>query len=201
MAKSRKVSPPATLGFRVKSGWASVVLLGGTTRLPSVLWSRTVLLSDPAEPETRQPYHATFGELEENKAKLKGRVRIVRRAAKQSVSLLLNQLRREGLRVRKAGLVVGSLIQPESIGNPHIRAHAFEGQLFRTALLAALRLQEVRSFVFLERNVVALAVHVLHTPEKKVKGLLTDVGRSQKPWSANEKLAALAALLVLARSR
>jgi hypothetical protein len=54
----------AALGFRVKSGWAAVVLLTRLADAPQLAHVNRVELSDPRLPETRQPYHATTGKLE-----------------------------------------------------------------------------------------------------------------------------------------
>jgi len=51
----------ATIGFRVKSGWAAAVLLVGPAQMPRVSEHRVVELSDPAVPASRQPYHAGRG--------------------------------------------------------------------------------------------------------------------------------------------
>ena len=48
------------LGFRVKSGFAIAVALRGPASSPSIVARRRVELSDPAAPETRQPYHDGF---------------------------------------------------------------------------------------------------------------------------------------------
>jgi hypothetical protein len=63
----------AAFGFRVKSGWAAVVLLAGAHRSPRLCDSRTIDLSDSRFPETRQPYHAAMGVLETKASKLKPR--------------------------------------------------------------------------------------------------------------------------------
>ena len=59
----------AVLGFRVKSGWAAVVLLTGTTDSPRLSDTSRIELCDPRRPETRQPYHAAMGELETDSVK------------------------------------------------------------------------------------------------------------------------------------
>lgn len=56
----------ATLGFRVKSGWAVVVLLTKPSHSLQLSDVSRVELSDPRLPETRQPYHAAIGKLETN---------------------------------------------------------------------------------------------------------------------------------------
>src|SRR5438046_3000435 len=54
------MSAQAAVGFRVKSGWATAVLLVGPARAPRVADRRVIELSDPAVPTSRQPYHAVM---------------------------------------------------------------------------------------------------------------------------------------------
>ncbi|MCI0596616.1 MAG: hypothetical protein L0Z48_08780 [candidate division Zixibacteria bacterium] len=193
------VEKKAALGFRVKSGRAIAVLVSGSKSSPQVLDCRVVPLSDPNRPETIQPYHARMGKLEENPAKIKRRTEIIERAAKKSVAALLKECRAKGFKVQNAGLVVGSLSDPSSIGNPHVRAHALEGQLFRTVLEKALRSQKVPSFVILERDIYPHASSIFAQTAEELKGQLTELGRSlDGPWRADEKTAALAAWTILA---
>jgi hypothetical protein len=51
---------PAAPGFHIKSGWATAVLLAGPIGSPALRDNRTIDLSDPRVPETRQPYHAAL---------------------------------------------------------------------------------------------------------------------------------------------
>src|SRR5437870_8618975 len=135
----------ATLGFRVKSGWAVSVLISVSARSPHLCESEPINLSDPRNPETRQPYHAAMGRLETDTTKLKRRMQSVRQATEKSVVDLLKRCADKGYKVRRAALVVGSVIDPDSIANPHIRAHALEGRLFRTTLETALQSRRIQS--------------------------------------------------------
>jgi hypothetical protein len=124
----------AAIGFRVKSGWSVVVLLTGPVGSPALRDKQVIDLSDPRVPETRQPYHATVGQLETDARKTSWRTRIVHRVTNQSVTRLLADYRRKEYSITRASLVVGSQLDPASIANLHIRAHALEGRLFRSAL-------------------------------------------------------------------
>jgi hypothetical protein len=189
----------AALGFRVKSGWATAVLLAGPIHAPQALGRRLVALSDPSVPESKQPYHAAMGMLEEDAAKIQKRTKLVRRAAEQSVVELLGDFRTAGYTPYGAGLVVGSQIDPASIANPHIRAHALEGRLFRSVLEDALGAHGLSCRVFLEREIYSKAAALLARPEQDLKRAVTNLGRSLRgPWRAEEKLAALAAWMILA---
>jgi hypothetical protein len=142
----------AASGFRIKSGWATVVLLTGPIGSPPLCDNRTIDLSDPRVPETLQPYHATFGQLETDAKKTTRRARIVQRITTQSITDLLSDYREKGYSITRASLVIGSQLNPASIANPHIRAHALEGQLFRSAVEQALKVHGIRTFILLERD-------------------------------------------------
>ncbi len=129
--------PVTAIGCRVKSGWAMTVLLAGPASTPRVLDRRRIELSDPAIPETVQPYHAGFGTEQTDARAVRRLTRIVTRCAKQSLAGLVRAYHAMGVRPRLIGLVVGSTVDPASIGNQHIRAHAQEGRLFRTVIEAA----------------------------------------------------------------
>jgi len=188
----------AALGLRVKSGWAAAVLLTGTARSPQLCDVRRIELSDPQHPETRQPYHAAMGKLERDARKINQRVDLVRGIAQQSIATLLAGYRRQNLRIRRAALVVGSQIDPDSIANPHIRAHAFEGRLFRSVLEESLRAHRIRTKVIIERHAYARAVEELKQTDQNVRRKIQDFGREMEtPWRAEQKLAAVAAWLAL----
>jgi hypothetical protein len=190
----------AAIGFRVKSGWAAAVLVAGTIESPQVLNRRVIDLCDPSDPESRQPYHAAMGKLETDEKKVERRRKIIIRAADRSVAELLSELNQARHLVRAAGLVVGSTIDPTRITNPHIRAHALEGRLFRTVLEQAVRSYGIACSVIVERNAYAQAAEALDRSEKDLKHVLAKCGRSLGgPWGADQKTAALAAWFALAQ--
>lgn len=189
---------PAALGFRVKSGWAAAVLLTGPTRSPQLCDVRRIDLSDPRLPETRQPYHAAMGKLETDSTKINQRVSVVRSIAQQSIATLIAGYRKKGCAINRAALVVGSQVDPDSIANDHIRAHAFEGRLFRSVLEEALQACDIRTEILIERNAYAQGAEKLKASNYNVRGVIQDFGRvAQGPWRAEQKLAALGAWLAL----
>ena len=97
-----------------------------------------------------------------------------------------------------AGLVVGSVIDPQQVGNAHIRAHASEGQLFRTVVKDALQACGVSSTVFVEKQLAVTAPRELSQSEDTIKQTVASFGKSLKgPWRADEKAAAIAAWMAL----
>src|SRR6185436_12824055 len=103
----------------------------GLPASPVVVQSCRIDLSDPAIPESRQPYHAGFATARGSGLALSRLVASVKRFGRQSVTGLIHGYQGAGYTVRGVGLVVGSLIDPRQIANEHIRIHALEGQLFR----------------------------------------------------------------------
>lgn len=190
----KKAVVKSTIGFRVKSGWATAVLLTGPAQSPQLLDHRVIDLCDPDVPESRQPYHARMGTLEEDEAKIKRRVQIVRRATNQSVTQLLKSYREMGHEPGAAGLVVGSIIDPTKISNTHIRAHALEGRLFRTTLEDAVKSHGLSCVTIVERTAYAQAAAALGRTDDQVRRAVAEFGRSLPGgYRADDKLAVVGA--------
>ena len=95
----------------------------------------------------------------------------------------------------RAAMVVGSVIDPDSLGNPHVRVHALEGKLFREVVAEALKKRGIDCGVLVERDVYAKAAPTLASTEPKLRAEIAALGHGRiKPWRAEEKLATLAAL-------
>lgn len=187
------------LGFTVKSGWACTVLMLAGTPLPRVADVRRVELSDPAIPESRQPYHAGFGTAREDQGELDRLVASVEQFSERSLRGLLQQYQVTGHLLQGAGLVVGSLADPSKLANAHIRIHALEGQLFRRVVEQALEKAGLTWTVWRERDLHAAASTRLARSEGELRRALVDLGRGlHGPWRAEQKAAALAAWLAVA---
>ncbi len=190
------------LGLRIKSGWAMAVLLAGPARSPSVLDRRRIELSDPARPRTRQPYHAGFGTAQTSRVVIARLVRIIERRAARALRELVREYARAGFRPRVAGLVVGSVIDPNRIGNPHIRAHALEGALFRRVAAEGLGALRIGATVVVEREVYGMAARAVRLTDRHLKGMVAELaGQVRGRWRSEEKTAAAAACLALATRR
>ena len=188
----------AAVGLRIKSGHAIAVALAGPSASPSVVLRSVVALSDPATPETKQPYHAGFGTAREDRDAVDRLVAIVRRCASASIDALFADGRLAARGCCGAALVVGSVIDPAHVGNPHIRAHASEGRLFREVVEDALRSKGVTVSVIVEKALASEAVRRLGRSEVEIKGAVAALGRGvDGPWRADEKAAATAAWMLL----
>ena len=187
------------VGFTVKSGWASAILLAGTVKSPRVLDSQRVELSDPAIPESRQPYHAGFATARTGGPELSRLIASVERFGRQSVKDLVQNYQSAEHELRGAGVVVGSLIDPARIGNEHIRIHALEGRLFRGVVEDTVAWHQLACSIWRERDLYGFATRMFKQPEEELRGTLAALGRGLSgAWRAEQKTAALAAWLVLA---
>jgi hypothetical protein len=195
------------IGLRVKSGFAVAVVLTGSRRAPVAIGRHIVALSDPKMAETRQPYHDGFGKEQDDAREIARRIKIIKRKAAQSIGDFVRDACSGTKTAGKggggadavvAGLVVGSLIDPQQVGNPHIRAHASEGQLFRTVVEDALRGCGVSSTVVVEKQLAVTATRELGQTEDRIKQTVAGLGKSLTgPWRADEKAAAVAAWMAL----
>jgi hypothetical protein len=180
------------IGFRVRSGFAVAAVVDASPQSWSVLECRRLPLAPHKGRYARFPYHPLI-ELEGSRgaAKSQSAVADVRRVARREVAALLAVTPR----VDAAVIVGGSLIDPKSIGNPHIRVHAREGQLFRDVIARALHRARISNEVLSDRDVLAKVAAKLSWPHIRLRNALTRSGRGNfRPWGADEKLALLGAL-------
>jgi hypothetical protein len=201
------VKPPrgsCVLGFAPHSGWAAVVVVGGTPRTPLVLARERLELTDASLPGAKQPYHAIEGlPLGEASARLATfRAAAAARAA-AGVRTLVAIARAAGIEPIAAGILDssgragGSL---EAILASHALIHTADGNHFREALASACAASQLPCTRIRQRDLSAEAARALQrAPEAltaTVAGLARDVGA---PWGADQKGAALIAWLLLAR--
>jgi len=186
-----------TLGFRPKTGWTTVVLLGGSSKEPRLHDSRIIDLCDPDEPHSRQPYHASFGTEQKDRAVIARLVKGVERISRRALAALIRDCGKQGHRIRRAAVVVASLTDPASIANQHMRAHASEGQLYRRVVAEGLEGLGFATQIFLERDVYELLAKKVRRSPVMTKGAVAELGADAPRWRSEEKVAAAGAWLLL----
>ncbi len=198
---SKEKSPRIAIGFRVKTGRATAVVMEGPASAPRVLSRKSLQLFDPAIPESYQPFHADLELPAAESAQIVPKaLKAVERVAFSALRELIGEIQRTPSSIHGIALVAGSATDPESIRNPHMRAHAREGQLFPHALAMAAKTMRIAAVTMVESEVFTSAAAKLGKTPDAIKLAVTDLGRSVgKPWSAEEKAAAAAAWIVLAR--
>jgi len=181
----------ASIGFRAKTAKAIAIAVekNGDKCAFAARWD--VTLYNPAIPATGQPHHEVM-ELSWTDAQVAVQrfERQIEAIANEALQKIASELRSKGFFVSAVGIVGSPDRKLEKIGNPHIRAHAAEGILFRRVLEIAATDQGLNWRSFSDRT-FALESH-------KWKTTLAAVGAAAgKPWRVDERLAAAAAWLAL----
>ena len=179
------------IGLRIKSGFAIAAIVVERSKRLDLEAVRTIALSSEELPQSRFPYHPTI-ELPQSKgAALSDQaVKEVRRTAAREMGRVLEECGG----IEHAAIVVGSVIDPDSLGNPHVRVHALEGKLFREVVIEALAQRGIDCGVLLEREAYAKVAADVAVKEPRLRTDVAALGHGRiKPWRSEEKLATLAA--------
>jgi hypothetical protein len=179
------------VGIKAHSGWAALVAIGAPSKAPVLIERSRIELVAPADIDwAKQPYHAAE-ELPAANAQS-----LIERAVAAAQVAATAELRAFGKRMRAAdheivgcAVVVGKPMPAwsvEQIRSVHVRMHQAEGVLFPTALLEAATV--------CKWSVTAVA----ETELRETSAALTALGKAAgPPWGKDQKLAALAAFLML----
>lgn len=194
-----------TLGLRSHSGWAVLVALGGSPSSPVVLDRRRLVLCDGSFP--RQPYHAALELSASNAQALVARsLDTTHRLALDAVANAVRDCHAAGQQVAGAGLLLGSgrplPTELAAILRSHPLVHTAEGVLYREALRAGCEGAGLAVVGLREREMEATAAKRLELTPDKLRARISALGKPLgPPWTQDEKLAALAAWLVLGGDR
>jgi hypothetical protein len=187
------------IGLRAKTARAIVVVLGGPAESPTVLLKGEISLTDPRMPATAQPYHQVMDlAWEESERAVQKHITAIERVARTALRDLMKQMGASHKKVAGAGIIGAPDRDLKRIGNPHIRAHAAEGVLFRRVLAAGAAANGLKSQTFSDRNFDSAAALELGAKYPRIKRSLGELKNSvAPPWRNDEKQAALAAWLML----
>jgi hypothetical protein len=194
----------AALGFRVHSGWAAAVVLGGPVDAPVVIDRRKIQLVKVFSYAYRQPYHtAEKMTPKDGKEFICGIQSDAKRLALASLRSLQADLEEGDFEIVRSALLLASghaLPGLEQILASHALIHTADGELFRDSLRAAcarchLPVEGIREKELFETASEAFSIQVAGL-KRRVAAFGKALG---PPWSQDEKLAALGAWLTLAR--
>jgi hypothetical protein len=188
--------------MRVHSGWAALVVMGGTSRAPRVLARRRIVIFDAAIPGLKQPFHAAEGmELKKAEAHIARCKSSTRKMSREAFGVVVKELRVQGHDVMGCGLLlasgrpVGTLA--EALGS-HAMLHTAEGQFYREALREASEHFAVPVMGVREKELFVRATETLRLSERDIRRRVGEMGKAiGPPWSQDEKLAAVVAWMVL----
>src|SRR5205807_6310934 len=181
-----------SIGLRAKTGRAIAVVLGGSSRTLVVLLKTEIKLVDPKVPDTAQPYHAVMDlPWEESQRAVRKYAVAIERTAKKALAKLIEEQASNGRKIAGAGILGAPDRDLARIGNPHIRAHAAEGVLFRRVLDLAAQSSGLRRETFPDREFDQITKARIRSDIAAVRRTLNDLGRTvAPPWRVDEKQAA-----------
>ncbi|HKC13938.1 MAG TPA: hypothetical protein VKI41_18075 [Vicinamibacteria bacterium] len=197
---------PAALGLRVHSGWAALIVVGGSARAPEISARRRIEMADPQLLGSQQPYHAAEGlELAKAGALLKRFRETAERMAVRGLGDVIAEARERGQRMVGCGILESSGRVGSSLATTlasHALIHTADGNHFRDALKGAAEHHDLPVVEVRERELMELASRRLGLSPKEVGRELVELGRPLgPPWTQDQKYAALVARLVLAGGR
>lgn len=191
------------LGLKARTGSAALVIVGEEAGEERVVESSRIQLLPDGD---FAPYHAAE-ELEPAAAR-----ESVRRAIAAAHRLAEKGLRDAVRRCEKAGHAVsgcGVLVGPgmpawstEEILAVHFRMHKAEGELFRDVLVAGAKACHIPLVTLPDKSAPAAAAEALQITPARLDARLAALGaQAGPPWRKEQKEAAAAALVALAKPR
>jgi len=198
-ARSLTSSDLVALGLRAKTGRAIAIILGGPPEAPLVLYKTEIKLVDPKVPATAQPYHQVMDlAWSQWPHAVSKSAQAIEQVATKAVTKLITEQAGHGRTIAAVAVVGAPDRDLARIGNPHIRAHAAEGVLFRRVLELAAESNRLKWQSFSDREFDKAVRPQLGRKYSGVKQRLDNLRRSvAAPWRTDEKQAAMAAWVVL----
>jgi hypothetical protein len=192
----------AAIGFSPHSGWAAMVVLGGTAADPNLLARSRVQLIDDHDLESKQPYHAVeFLCAGEATGRLDGYMAVATSMAQAALRAQLEELKERDISLRSVGIVDSSSRKQASLQAilaSHALIHAADGDHFRNALFVAAEQCRLQVRRIPARELEAHAGKSLCMPLDRILDIVNRLGRDQgPPWGADQKKAALLAWTLL----
>jgi hypothetical protein len=192
----------AAVGIRVHSGWGAVIAVSGGREVIDVVDRRRITIIDSKMPGAFQPYHFSQKlELRAAQKHLADCAAISQRLAHQAASAMLAELHDRGYSISRAVILLSSgrpLPPLPEIFASHPVLHTAEGEFFRRSFWHAWELLGVPVIGIRERDLDSELQAVLGRAAPRLRRQIAAAGkRLGPPWTADQKLAALAAAVVL----
>ncbi len=193
----------AALGIRMHSGWGALVAVSGEADHVEVMDRRNIIVADEGIAGAKQPYHhaANLG-LPKAELFIENCAAVSERLASAAVRQVVGELQNHHYRVVGAAVLLASgrpLPSLAEILASHALIHTAEGEFFRRAVREACEHMGIKVSGFRERELAGRARVILGEGADRVQRKISSLGKSLgPPWTADQKAAALAAMLVLA---
>jgi len=192
----------AALGFRVHSGWTSLIALALENDQPIILARQRPHLVATFSYTFRQPYHtAEKMDLAEARTFLDQQRGESRALALTALRAAQTEVAQQGYKLTRAALLLASgrpLPELAKILASHSIIHTADGEFFREALLHACASTNLTITTIKDRELLATASTTLRRKPPALTKCIAALGKPLgSPWTQDEKFAALAAWLAL----
>jgi hypothetical protein len=193
----------AAIAIRVHSGWGALVAVAGNVNDVQVLARSRVTIVDGSAPGATQPYHfAKEQALSDAEKHLARCAASSERLAFTGLRQALDEVGRRGATVAGCAILLASgrpLPALEKILASHPLIHTAEGEFFRQAFWRAAERLDMPAAGFRERELERQAQRVFGEAAAHASRMIASLGKTVgPPWTADQKAATLAALLLLA---
>jgi hypothetical protein len=192
----------AALGFRVHSGWTSLIALALENKQPIILARQRPHLVVTFSYTFRQPYHtAEKMDLAEARVFLDQQRDEARMLALAALRSAQTEVTQQGYELTRAALLLASgrpLPELPKILASHSIIHTADGEFFREALLHACARADLAVTTIKDRELLASASTTLRRKPPALNRFINDLGKPLgSPWTQDEKFATVAAWLAL----
>jgi hypothetical protein len=194
----------AAIGVQAHSGWGALVAVTNNAGTVEVIDRRRVIIIAPGTPGAKQPYHfAENLELAEAEAFIDKCSAASERLALSAIRELVGELRDRHYRLVGSAVLLASgrpLPPLSKILASHALIHAAEGEFFRRMFWKAFENLDLTVTGVRERDLEECAHSTFGRAATRMQQQISTLGRVLgPPWTQDQKAAALAALLLLAK--
>jgi hypothetical protein len=192
----------AAIGVRVHSGWGALVAVAGDPPEIEIIDRRRVAVIDPKMPGAKQPYHFVREcDVPQAREHLAQCAKLAVKLACESIRSILGELHGIGYRVEVSAILLasGRALPPlAEILASHPMLHTAEGEFFRQAFRSACEKLDVPVAGIRERELDERASAALGKAAVHQRRRIAEAGKAiGPPWTSDQKLAALAAVVAL----
>jgi hypothetical protein len=193
-------------GLKAHSGWAALVVIGGTDRTAIIDRRRIELVDHNDASWAKQPYHAAEHLVAAEASRLVQQgINAAQRHATRAMREAVARAERDGHFVSGCAVLMGKPMPAWTVDEilaVHFRMHKAEGVLFRDALAQAAKACSQRLVAIPEHELYDQAARSLGLTAGALAKTLALLGKSAgPPWGKDQKDAALAAMVALASPR
>jgi hypothetical protein len=191
----------AALGIRVHSGWGALVVVSFENGALEILDRRRIAITGTKDAGASQPYHAARNlPLSEAETFLANAFESAHTVASSGLRDVMDVLRGQKYRIAGCAILMasGRTLPPlEKILAAHPLLHTAEGVFFREAFAKACEANKIPVTKIKERDLEVALTQKFGRTSSRLKRIVHAAGRTLgPPWTADQKNATLAALLL-----